>query len=94
MKRDPIKTPFLNKHKDSDFADSLAIFKLILRFMNDDSLTGKKEQALGDYIAYKMSATQDAELCFQIDCASPTCQFECREILGGFSKNKKKIGIV
>lgn len=53
MKRDPIKTPFLNKHKDSDFADSLAIFKLILRFMNDDSLTGKKEQALGDYIAYK-----------------------------------------
>uniref|UniRef100_A0A8D9AYW5 Unconventional myosin-XV n=1 Tax=Cacopsylla melanoneura TaxID=428564 RepID=A0A8D9AYW5_9HEMI len=53
MKREPIKSPFLNKNKDSDFADSLAIFKLILRFMNDDSLTGKKEQALGDYIAYK-----------------------------------------
>ncbi|XP_054281634.1 unconventional myosin-XV-like isoform X2 [Macrosteles quadrilineatus] len=53
MKREPIKTPFLNKAKDSDFADSLALFKLILRFMNDDSLSGKKEQALGDYIAYK-----------------------------------------
>ncbi|XP_026686841.1 unconventional myosin-XV-like [Diaphorina citri] len=53
MKREPIKSPFLNKNKDSDYADSLAIFKLILRFMNDDSLTGKKEQVLGDYIAYK-----------------------------------------
>lgn len=55
MKREPIKTPFLNKAKDSEFADSLAIFKLILRFMNDESLNGKKEQALGDYIAYKVS---------------------------------------
>lgn len=55
MKREPIKTPFLNKNKDSDYADSLALFKLILRFMNDDSLSGKKEQALGDYIAYKVS---------------------------------------
>ncbi|XP_075232051.1 unconventional myosin 10A isoform X3 [Lycorma delicatula] len=53
MKREPIKTPFLNKAKDSDFTDSLALFKLILRFMNDDSLGGKKEQVLGDYIAYK-----------------------------------------
>ncbi|XP_039291022.1 unconventional myosin-XV [Nilaparvata lugens] len=53
MKREPIKTPFLNKAKDSDFADSLALFKLILRFMNDETLTGKKEQLLGDYIAYK-----------------------------------------
>lgn len=57
MKREPIKTPFLNKAKDSDFADSLAIFKLILRFMNDESLNGKKEQALGDYIAYKVSVS-------------------------------------
>ncbi|KAI5723408.1 hypothetical protein M8J76_005520 [Diaphorina citri] len=54
MKREPIKSPFLNKNKDSDYADSLAIFKLILRFMNDDGLTGKKEQVLGDYIAYKV----------------------------------------
>ncbi|XP_014248612.2 unconventional myosin-XV isoform X2 [Cimex lectularius] len=53
MKREPIKTPLLTKALDSDFSESLAIFKLILRFMNDDSLSGKKEQALADYIAYK-----------------------------------------
>ncbi|XP_014277405.1 unconventional myosin-XV isoform X2 [Halyomorpha halys] len=53
MKREPIKTPLLTKALDSDFAESLAIFKLILRFMNDESLNGKKEQALADYIAYK-----------------------------------------
>uniref|UniRef100_A0A0K8SUT5 Unconventional myosin-XV n=1 Tax=Lygus hesperus TaxID=30085 RepID=A0A0K8SUT5_LYGHE len=53
MKREPIKTPLLTKALDSDFTESLAIFKLILRFMNDDSLSGKKEQALADYIAYK-----------------------------------------
>lgn len=53
MKREPIKTPFLHKNKDSDYADSLALFKLILRFMNDESLTDRKEQVLGDYICYK-----------------------------------------
>ncbi|XP_065213017.1 unconventional myosin-XV isoform X2 [Planococcus citri] len=53
MKREPIKTPFLHKNKDSDYADSLALFKLILRFMNDDTLTDRKEQVLGDYICYK-----------------------------------------
>ncbi|BES99216.1 MyTH4 domain [Nesidiocoris tenuis] len=53
MKREPIKSPLLTKALDSDFTESLAIFKLILRFMNDDSLTGRKEQALADYIAYK-----------------------------------------
>ena len=31
MKRDPIKTPFLSKSKESDYHESLAIFKLILR---------------------------------------------------------------
>lgn len=54
MKREPIKTPFLHKNKESDYRDSLSIFKLILRFMNDDSLTDRKEQAYGDYIAYKV----------------------------------------
>ncbi|XP_049851037.1 unconventional myosin-XV isoform X4 [Schistocerca gregaria] len=53
MKREPIKTPFLAKSKDIDYQDSLAIFKLILRFMNDNNLSGKKEIALGDYIANK-----------------------------------------
>ncbi|CAG2054867.1 unnamed protein product, partial [Timema podura] len=53
MKREPIKTPFLAKSKDMDYQDSLALFKLILRFMNDNNLSGKKEIALGDYIVNK-----------------------------------------
>ncbi|KAK6643275.1 hypothetical protein RUM43_004780 [Polyplax serrata] len=53
MKREPIKTPFLAKAKDMDYQDSLALFKLILRFMNDNNLNGKKESVLGDYIVNK-----------------------------------------
>lgn len=55
MKREPIKTPFLHKSKDADYMDSIAIFKLILRFMNDGSLSPKREQALADYIIHKVS---------------------------------------
>lgn len=54
MKRDAIKTPFLVKSKDIDYQESLSIFKLILRFMNDNNLSGKKEIALGDYIVQKV----------------------------------------
>lgn len=47
MKREPIQTPFLSKSKESDYNDSLAIFKLILRFMNDDALeSGKREKVI------------------------------------------------
>ena len=53
MKREPIKTPFLPKQKESDFFESLAIFKLILRFMNDNSLGGIREKVVADYIANK-----------------------------------------
>lgn len=53
MKREPIKTPFLPKQKESDYFESLAIFKLILRFMNDTTLTGMREKVLADYIAAK-----------------------------------------
>lgn len=53
MKREPIKTPFLAKSRDHDYTDSLMIFKMILRFMNENNLNGKKEQALGDYIVNK-----------------------------------------
>ena len=53
MRKEPIKTPFLSKSKESDYQESLAIFKLILRFMNDSQLNGQKEKILGDYIINK-----------------------------------------
>ena len=53
MKREPIKTPFLPKQKESDYFESLALFKLILRFMNDNSLSGMREKVMADYIAHK-----------------------------------------
>merc|ERR1719410_2718828 len=53
MRKEPIKTPFLSKSKESDYQESLAIFKLILRFMNDSQLSGQKEKILGDYIINK-----------------------------------------
>ncbi|XP_023316209.1 unconventional myosin-XV isoform X2 [Trichogramma pretiosum] len=53
LKREPINTPFLPKSREQDFNESLIIFKLILRFMNENNLTGKREQALGDYIVNK-----------------------------------------
>ncbi|CAB4070030.1 unnamed protein product [Lepeophtheirus salmonis] len=53
MKTDPIKTPFLSKNKESDYQESLALFKLILRFMNDPNLSGVKEKVLSDYIITK-----------------------------------------
>ena len=53
MRKEPIKTPFLSKSKESDYQESLAIFKLILRFMNDSTLNGQREKILGDYIINK-----------------------------------------
>ena len=53
MRKEPIKTPFLAKSKESDYQESLALFKLILRFMNDGQLSGQKEKILGDYIINK-----------------------------------------
>ncbi|XP_037094410.1 unconventional myosin-XV-like isoform X2 [Pollicipes pollicipes] len=53
MKREPIRTPFLAKSKEADYQQSLAIFKLVLRFMNDNNLSDTREKALGDYIVNK-----------------------------------------
>ena len=53
MRKEPIKTPFLAKSKESDYQESLAIFKLVLRFMNDGKLSGQREKILGDYIINK-----------------------------------------
>ena len=55
MKREPIRTPFLAKNKESDYRESLVLFKLILRFMNDNNLSDAREKALGDYIVNKVS---------------------------------------
>lgn len=57
VKREPITSPFLSKaaSRDQDFQDSLALFKLILRWSNDTQLTALKERALADYIVYKGS---------------------------------------
>jgi myosin-15 len=66
MKREPIKTPFLPKQKESDYAESLALFKLILRFMNDTQLTGVREKVMADYIANK--GIQNEKLRDEIFC--------------------------
>ncbi|KAB0792987.1 hypothetical protein PPYR_12607 [Photinus pyralis] len=54
-RREPISAPFLSKAaaRDQDFQDSVALFKLILRWTNDGQLTGAKERALADYIVHK-----------------------------------------
>ena len=66
MKREPIKTPFLPKQKESDYFESLALFKLILRFMNDNSLSGMREKIMADYIAHK--GIQNEKLRDEIFC--------------------------
>ncbi len=60
-KKEPIQTPLLPKNSEADVADSLAIFKLILRFANGprggtisgDQAQWKREMALGNYIVHK-----------------------------------------
>ncbi|KAI8125546.1 Unconventional myosin-XV [Lucilia cuprina] len=54
-RREPITTPFLTRaaSRDQDFQDSLAVFKLILRWTNDKTMDGNKEKVLSDYIVHK-----------------------------------------
>lgn len=54
-RREPISMPFLTRaaSRDTDFQDSLAVFKLILRWANDTNLDAAKEKALADYIVHK-----------------------------------------
>ncbi|XP_064478725.1 unconventional myosin-XV-like isoform X2 [Ornithodoros turicata] len=68
MKREPIRTPFLAKASGSQHQDSLALFKLILRFMNDSHLSGQRERVLGDYIVQRglREATMRDELLCQL----------------------------
>lgn len=55
VKKEPITTPFLSKAaaRDQDFQDAVALFKLILRWSNDNQLTGVRERALADFVVYK-----------------------------------------
>ncbi|XP_074649564.1 unconventional myosin-XV-like [Tubulanus polymorphus] len=49
MRTEPIDQPFTVTDAD-DAIDAVALFKLILRFMNDANLVGWRETLLGDYI--------------------------------------------
>uniref|UniRef100_A0A914XNE1 Uncharacterized protein n=1 Tax=Plectus sambesii TaxID=2011161 RepID=A0A914XNE1_9BILA len=60
MRREPIATPFLPKSSDADFHDSLRIFKLILRYMNDSTLKEGQDALLADYIV-QMALSQPAQ---------------------------------
>ncbi|XP_064628723.1 unconventional myosin-XV-like isoform X2 [Lineus longissimus] len=54
MKSEPIKRPLtIPMEREEDTVEAVTIFKLILRFMNDPNLAGKREALLGDYIVQK-----------------------------------------
>ncbi|CAJ0583911.1 unnamed protein product, partial [Mesorhabditis spiculigera] len=50
VRRSPIATPFLLKTCEADFQLSLSMFKLVLKYMNDATLTGEKLQVLAKII--------------------------------------------
>ncbi|XP_058458630.1 unconventional myosin-XV isoform X2 [Malaya genurostris] len=54
-RRDAISTPFLSRAaaRDQDFKDSIAIFKLILRWTSDFTMNQNKEKIMADYIIHK-----------------------------------------
>ena len=91
MKREPIQTPFLSKSKESDYNDSLAIFKLILRFMNDDALeSGKREKvkSLKSRSAHFRRDFRLATSVFACLSCSPNSIFSLRMFATCSSKNK------
>ncbi|KHJ96969.1 myTH4 domain protein [Oesophagostomum dentatum] len=49
-RREPILTPFLHKENDIDFRLSIEIFKLILKYMNDQTLNRQQLNDLARYI--------------------------------------------
>lgn len=51
MRREPITTPFLAKDTDAQFDESVLLFQLVLRFMNDSSLRTDQEELIANYIA-------------------------------------------
>lgn len=59
-RREPITNPFLTRaaSRDQDFQDSLAVFKLILRWTGDTNLDSTREKVLADYIVHKGLASR------------------------------------
>ncbi|KAK6033187.1 myosin head, partial [Ostertagia ostertagi] len=49
-RREPILTPFLHKENDLDFRLSIEVFKLILKYMNDQALSRAQLDDLARYI--------------------------------------------
>ncbi|RCN51038.1 myTH4 domain protein [Ancylostoma caninum] len=49
-RREPILTPFLHKENDIDFRLSIEVFKLILKYMNDHTLSRNQLDDLARYI--------------------------------------------
>lgn len=49
-RRDPILAPFLPKESEDEFQLSLKIFKLILKYMNDNTLNNYQRSILAQYI--------------------------------------------
>ena len=44
VRKEPIKSAFLPKSSNYDNKEAVAVFKLILRFMNDTKMSAKQEQ--------------------------------------------------
>lgn len=66
MKKEPIKTSFLFKSSNFEVKQSLTLFKLVLKFMNDHTLTEVREKLFLDFIinsALKHSYLRDELLC-------------------------------
>lgn len=65
-KREPIRVPFLTKNNETDAQESVALFRLVMRYMNDMSITGQREKLLADWIVQrglKNEALRDEILC-------------------------------
>ena len=73
-KKEAIKTPLLAKSNEADAQESLAVFKLIMRFMNDANLAGKKELALGNYIVNKGVVNEPLRDEIYCQIANQTCK--------------------
>lgn len=54
-RREPILTPFLHKENDLDFRLSIEVFKLILKYMYDQSLNRAQLEDLARYIVKQVS---------------------------------------